>query len=152
MRPKLIVAVIAATMMPVHVPAQETPAMSDESAVLRTIQTMTDAFALGDIDTVMSTYGDQASVVAGPGQVVSGDAALRAMFADFVAAGVNFTYGAHEVVVSGDIALHLMSWEAPSPDSGTLRALSVAVLHRWADGTWKMVIDHPFGDAVMAAR
>ncbi|WP_338720458.1 DUF4440 domain-containing protein [Devosia sp. XK-2] len=152
MRPILMAAALAAAMTPALTHAQETTAMSDKTAVLQTIQTMTDAFARGDIDTVMSTYALPASVVAAPGQVVSGDQPLRAMFAEFVASGVNFTYGAHEVVLAGDIGLHLMAWEAPSPDNGTMRALSVAVLQRQPDGSWKMVIDHPFGDTVMATE
>ena len=120
----------------------------EESAVLKTIETMTSAFAAGDIDRVMSTYESGSVVVAQPGQPVSGSQQLRSMFADFVAAGVNFTYGAHDVVIAGDIGLHLMKWTAPGPD-GDRTALSVAVLRRQPDGTWKMVIDHPFGDAVM---
>jgi hypothetical protein len=39
--------------------------------------------------------------------------------------------------------------QTPGPDNGTMRALSVAVLKRQPDGAWKVVIDHPFGDAVL---
>ena len=120
----------------------------DQTKILETISAMTTAFAAGDIDGVMATYAPSAVVVAQPGQPVAGDAALRAMFAEFMASGVNFTYGEHEVVVTGDTGLHLMSWTAPGPD-GPMTALSVAVLHRRPDGSWKIVIDHPFGDAVM---
>lgn len=152
MRPIVMAAAIAAAMTPALIYAQETSTMSDETAILQTIKTMTDAFAQGDIDTVMSTYGEPARVVASPGQSVSGAHALRAMFADFVASGVNFNYGAHEVIVSGDTALHLMEWEAPGPDGQPMRALSVAVLRRLEGAGWKMVIDHPFGDSVMAQK
>lgn len=151
MRPILMAAALAAALTPALVHAQEA-ILSDQAAVLATITTMTDAFAAGDIDTVMSTYAQPATVMAAPGQSVSGDAPLRAMFADFVATGVNFTYGDHEVVVSGETALHLMAWEAPGPDGQIMRALSVAVLRRQVDGRWKMVIDHPFGDGVMAGQ
>ncbi len=120
----------------------------DQTKILETISAMTTAFAAGDVDGVMATYEPTAAVVAQPGQPVAGDAALRAMFDEFIARGVNFTYGAHEVVVAGDTGLHLMSWTAPGPD-GPMTALSVAVLHRQPDGSWKMVIDHPFGDGVM---
>lgn len=120
----------------------------EQTAILETISAMTTAFAAGNIDEIMTTYEPGAVVVAQPGQPVSGDANLRAMFAEFIASGINFTYGAHEVVVAGDTGLHLMSWTAPGPD-GPMTALSVAVLHRQTDGSWKMVIDHPFGDGVM---
>ena len=120
----------------------------DQTAILETISAMTTAFAAGNIDGVMATYGPSAIVVAQPGQPVAGDAALRTMFAEFIASGVTFTYGANDVVVAGDTGLHLMSWTAPGPD-GPMTALSVAVLLKQPDGSWKMVIDHPFGDAMM---
>ncbi len=120
-----------------------------EAAIVETIDQMTMAFAKGDVDTVMTAYEGGATVMAMPGQPVRGEAELRDMFADFIAAGVNFTYGGHEVVVAGDIGLHLMKWTAATPE-GTQTALSVAVLRRQPAGGWQMVIDHPFGDAVMA--
>lgn len=124
-------------------------AVADESAVLGTIEAMTSAFAVGDIDGIMATYDPEAVVIAEPGKPVTGDAALREMFAAFVAAGVDFSYGAHEVVRTGDTALHLMKWTATAPDGMAQSALSVAVLRRQQNGEWKMVIDHPFGNGVM---
>lgn len=120
----------------------------DQQAILETINSMTSAFAAGKIDGIMETYERGAVVVAEPGRPVSGEAELRGMFSDFLASGVNFTYGAHDVVVAGDTGLHLMSWTAPGAD-GPITALSVAVLRRQKDGSWKMIIDHPFGDSVM---
>ena len=146
MKPRIAgAAALLAASLPTQTHAEET---MDRTAILETISAMTTAFAAGDIDGVMATYELSAVVVAQPGQPVGGDGALRAMFADFMASGVNFTYGAHEVVVAGDTGLHLMSWTAPGPD-GPMSALSVAVLQRQPDGSWRMVIDHPFGDAVM---
>jgi ketosteroid isomerase-like protein len=139
--------VLAATGLPLT-PSFAGDAAMDKTEILKTIGTMTTAFAAGDINKVMATYEKQAVVVAKPGMPVGGEAELRRMFGEFVAAGVNFTYGAHDVVVAGDIGLHLMKWTAPGPE-GPMTALSVAVLRRQADGSWKMVIDHPFGDAVM---
>ena len=120
----------------------------EQTAILETIAAMTTAFAAGNIDGIMTTYEPGAVIVAQPGQPVSGDANLRAMFAEFIASGVNFTYGVHEVVVAGDTGLHLMSWTMPGPD-GPMTALSVAVLRKRTDGSWKMAIDHAFGDGVM---
>ncbi|MBU4528378.1 MAG: DUF4440 domain-containing protein [Hoeflea sp.] len=128
--------------------AQTETSPMETAAILATIETMTDAFAAGDVDTILSTYETGATVVAEPGMPVSGAAALREMFAQFIAQGVSFTYGAHDVVMAGDLALHLMKWTAPTPE-GDVTALSVAVLRKQADGSWKMVIDQPFGDAVM---
>lgn len=41
-----------------------------------------------------------------------------------------------------------MEWQAPL-SQGDMRSLSVAVLKRQGNWTWKMVIDHPFGAGVM---
>lgn len=132
--------------------AQEIHMNVQKEEVLATIELMTTAFAKGDIDTIMSTYAPDAVVVGEPGKRVAGDTALRAMFASYMEAGIAFTYGAHDVVISGNTALHLMKWTAPQPDGSEASALSVAVLHRQPDGRWKMVIDHPFGNAVMEAH
>jgi len=126
--------------------------MNTQNEILAVINSMTTSFAAGNIDAVMSTYASEAVVVSEPGKPVQGEPALRTMFASFVEAGAAFTYGAHEVVVAGDTALHLMKWTAPQPDGNDASALSVAVLRRQPNGRWKMVIDHPFGDAVMSAR
>lgn len=123
--------------------------MKTEDEVLSIIHVMTTAFAKGDIETVMSTYAPGAVVVGDDRAPVVGDSALRTMFASYVESGVAFTYGAHEVAIAGDTALHLMKWTAPQPGGGEASALSVAVLRRQSDGCWKMVIDHPFADSVM---
>ncbi|MDP3196997.1 nuclear transport factor 2 family protein [Tabrizicola sp.] len=122
---------------------------SDETAVLTVIGRMMSSFAAGDVSGILATYRPGAVVVGSPGAPVTGEAALTEMFAGFVAAGFPFVPGGHEVVVSGDIALHLMDWEGQGPDGAMFRALSVAVLTRDANGEWRMVIDHPFGDGLL---
>jgi uncharacterized protein (TIGR02246 family) len=142
----------AACLSAAHVAHAEEFQVTDQARVAATTETMTTAFAAGDIDRIMSTYARGAVVVGEPGQPVTGEAALRTMFADYIASGVAFTYGAHEVVIADDTALHLMKWSAPGPDGVETSALSVAVLRRQQDGEWRMVIDHPFGDGVMHGR
>lgn len=119
-----------------------------QQAILKTIATMTSSFAAGDVDDVLATYEEGAVVVSAPGQPVKGRDELAAMFGQFIEAGIDFDYGAHDVVIAGDIGLHLMKWTTETPD-GKQSALSVAVLRRQSDGNWRMVIDHPFGDHVM---
>jgi len=123
--------------------------MDHETAILDVINTMTDAFAQGDINTVMNCYAQNAVVVGEPGKKQQGDSQLRAMFGSYIEAGVNFRYGKHEVIVNEHTALHLMKWTHPQIDGNDVSAMSVAVLQKQADGTWKMIIDHPFGDGVM---
>jgi uncharacterized protein (TIGR02246 family) len=122
---------------------------AEEAAVVALVDRMMTAFAEGDVPGVLATYRPQAVVVGAPGSKMQGEAALAAMFQNFVDAGFAFAPGEHEVIVAGDTALHLMGWTGQGPDGSPFRALSVAVLTRDAAGDWRMVIDHPFGDGLM---
>jgi uncharacterized protein (TIGR02246 family) len=127
--------------------------MDTKTQVLSTIEAMTSAFNRGDIEGIMRTYEPDAVVLGEPAKPVRGDGPLRAMFAGFIAAKAHFTFDGHEVVVAGDLAVHLTPWKmtGSGPDGSPISAsgLSVAVLRRQADGRWLMVIDNPFGDAIM---
>jgi uncharacterized protein (TIGR02246 family) len=115
---------------------------------------MTDAFQKGDITAVLKTYEPGAVVVGEPGKPLQGEAALRQMFAGFVALKPRFTYGGHDVVQAGDIALHIAPWQmvGVDPEGKPVQGqgLSVAVLRKQPDGRWLMVIDQPFGDMLLA--
>ena len=114
---------------------------------------MTSAFHKGDIDGIMQTYEPGAVVVGEPGAPVTGAPALRAMFAGFIAARARFTFQGHEVIQAKDIAVHITPWRmagvAPDGTPLTASGLSVAVLRRQSDGRWLMVLDNPFGDAIL---
>jgi ketosteroid isomerase-like protein len=127
--------------------------MDQKALILSTIDAMTDAFHKGDIDGIMRTYESGAVVVGQPGSPVSGTPGLRAMFAGFVAAKAHFTFLGHEVIQADDLALHLTPWRMAGvgPDGTAIeaRGLSVAILRRQSDGRWLMVIDDPYGDALL---
>lgn len=114
---------------------------------------MTSAFHEGDLDGIMKTYEPGAVVLGEPNTPLSGQEPLRSMFAGFIAAKARFTFAAHEVTVAGDIALHLTPWKMTgvAPDGSAIAAsgLSVAVLRQQKNGDWLMVIDNPFGDALL---
>jgi uncharacterized protein (TIGR02246 family) len=127
--------------------------VDQKTKILSTIDDMTSAFHEGDIDGILRTYEPGAVVVGEPGMPVSGTAALRAMFAGFIAAKAHFTFQGHEVIQAEDVALHLTPWRmagvAPDGTAVAASGLSVAVLRRQADGRWLMVIDDPYGDALL---
>lgn len=128
----------------------------DQQDVLNAITSMTDAFHSSDIENVMASYEAQATVAFEPGTPVSDDALLRAGFEGFFGLNPKFVYSGHEVIVSGDTALHIAPWDmtGTAPDGAAIgmSGLSVAVLHRQSNGDWKMVIDNPFGSHLMAAQ
>jgi len=149
----------AALCVAVTIPAlsKEGKAMTqDQTQVLATITDMTQAFHASDIEGVMARYEDPATIVFEPGAPQSDNSAIRAGFQMFFGFKPQFTYGAHEVIVNGDTALHITPWQMTGTDSNgnpmAQSGLSVAVLRRQDDGGWKMVIDNPFGAHVMGAK
>lgn len=123
--------------------------IKDQADVQATIERMTAAFQKNDIDVVMSTYEPGAVVLFEPGKPVTGGQLLRQMFGGMAAAKPVFAYSGHDVIMSGDTALHIAPWTmtAHAPDGKEIRqsGLSVAVLRRQTDGSWRMVIDNPHG-------
>ena len=126
--------------------------MKDKQHVVATIEAMTGALAAGDVEGILSTYAPEAVVQMDAETAVQGADNLRQLFGSLLEVGGRFVYEGHDVVVAGDTALHLMPWRGPTPDGSMARALSVAVLRRQPDGAWKMVIDHPCGDGIMAQQ
>lgn len=124
--------------------------MNEHPRIQATIDAMTNAFASGDIDRIMTTYEPGAVVVGEPGAPVTGSSALRAMFASFVAVNPKFVFLDHEIIEAGDLALHFNTWRmtGTAPDGTPVEqgGLSVVVLRRQPDGRWLMVIDDPYGD------
>lgn len=128
-----------------------TPVGTDavDTAVIEAVLAMSTALRDGDVPAVMATYETDPTVAFQAEAPVGGTAEVRAAFEELAAARPDFVFTAHQVVVAGDLALHLAPWtmRAPGPDGGlvTEAGLSVAVLRRGGQG-WRLVIDQPFGD------
>ena len=121
--------------------------------VMAIIDGMTTAFHRGDLDGVMSSYEDEATVVFEPENPVSDPAVMRETFQQWFRLNPQFEYSGHEVVVAGDIAVHFAPWRmngtAPDGTEVEQSGLSVAVLRRQLDGRWLMVIDNPHGQQLL---
>ena len=127
----------------------------DQQDVLAAIETMTTSFQAAEIARVMDSYEPGATVVFEPDAPINDAAILEQMFSGMAALNPVFEYPAgHEVIVSGDIAVHISPWSmtAKSPDGQAIAqsGLSVAVLRKQPDGGWKMVIDNPHGGRLLA--
>lgn len=133
----------------------DTARMNDTAQVIAAVHSMTESFHDADLAGVLAAYEPNAVVAFEPGKPVSGDRALREGFKMFFGFAPHFTYGGHEVLVAGDTALHFAPWtmRGKGPDGKPMqqRGLSVALLRRGSDGRWRLVIDNPFGDRLLAA-
>ena len=106
-----------------------------------------DAFNSGDLDALMDFYEPGATLVSQPGQVASGATALREAMGGFLALKGRMEIEPELTVVrAGDIALVSGSWTTGSHgEPVTKSGLVTDVVRRQPDGTWRWVIDLPFG-------
>ena len=127
--------------------------MTNSDKINSVVKKMAAAMERGDIEAVMAAYEPGASLVVHPGATSSG-AQLREALNGFIAKKPKFNMPKHEVIESGDIALHISPWtmEATDPATGNRveqGGLSLAVFRRQPDGNWLMVIDNPNGAALL---
>ncbi|WP_430414072.1 YybH family protein [Parasphingorhabdus sp.] len=126
---------------------------AEEKTVLSVVETMTSNLQKGNIDGVMSTYVANPVIIFEPGVPMTDAEVSRQIFSQMIEANPQVTYSGHEVYVSGDTAIHLAPWNMTGvgPDGAEMKqgGLSVAVLRKQEDGSWKMVIDNPYGDRLL---
>jgi ketosteroid isomerase-like protein len=89
-------------------------------------------------------YASDATYAPLPGQIVSGDDAVREAIGSLVSLGHAMDVSVRHMLQRGDTALLVVDWVIPGLGaSGT--ATDVARLQE--DGTWRCVIDNPHGGA-----
>lgn len=144
----------AALITPQTATSQGLDMTQDQQDVLAAIETMTSNFQSGNIAQVMKSYESHATVLFEPASPVSETALMEQMFAGMAAVNPVFEYSGHEVIVNGDVAMHIAPWSmtGKTPDGQELAqsGLSIAVLRRQGDGSWKMIIDNPHGSHLLA--
>lgn len=104
----------------------------------------------GDLDFIMTLYEDNACLIPQPhDQPVQGKAAIRLALHGFLALKAKIEIQRTTSVRAGDLALLRSAWRltGTDPDGSALQMSheSTDVARRQPDGSWKIVIDHPFG-------
>jgi len=90
----------------------------------------------GDADGMAALYEARAVLDRGDGQLIHGREAIRAFYADLVAAGRRFDLGDQRAaLVNGDLAL--TSTRLPNG------MVTAEIARRQDDGTWLWVVDQP---------
>jgi ketosteroid isomerase-like protein len=88
----------------------------------------------GDVDGLVALFEPHAVMAVSPGKVATGSQAIRQVFTDYVASGVELTLGAQQPTLRvGDLAL-----TSTRLDGGDATA---EIARRQPDGTWRWVID-----------
>jgi uncharacterized protein (TIGR02246 family) len=110
---------------------------------------ISEALAAGDRAAALALYEPDAVFVPQPGQVASGLAAIGAALDQFLALEPTLTVEPGQVLRAGDTALLRAKWTltGTGPDGQPIRMAGEAtdVARRQADGSWRYVIDQPWG-------
>jgi ketosteroid isomerase-like protein len=109
------------------------------------------AIRRGDLEAAVAFYEPNATFVLDDGSVATGEAAIRDLLKSQIALKPDLGLELIEPLLSadGEIAVTGVAWHdrrvdaerTPVAESGR----SLEVVRRQADGTWRIVIDHPHG-------
>lgn len=103
----------------------------------------------GDLDSLMPLYESAAAFVPQPGVLAHGAPGVSEALTGFISMNGKLDLDVTRVLEVDDLALVLGVWsfEGTGPDGEPvhLEARNADVLRRQGDGTWRFVIDNPWG-------
>jgi uncharacterized protein (TIGR02246 family) len=112
-------------------------------------QLFVNALHSGDLDALVALYEPQACLTPEPGQIAAGTQAIREALSGLLTINPKLTLEVKTLAQTSDIALTTANCHLTGtrPDGATvdMRSQSVEVSRRQPDGTWRFVIDNPFG-------
>jgi uncharacterized protein (TIGR02246 family) len=105
----------------------------------------------GDLDSLMTLYESEAAFATEPGSLAHGPAGVREALTGFISMNGKLDLDVTRVLEAGDLALVIGVWSfngtGPDGEPVRLAASNADVLRRQTDGTWRFVIDNPWGTA-----
>ena len=108
-----------------------------------------EAFNAGKLNALVALYEPEAHLISQQDQVQVGHDAIRNTLKEFLALRGKIDMDTHYAFEAGDTALLRSHWSVvgTGPDGKVLemQGNGVEVLRRQSDGTWRFIIDHPFG-------
>ena len=115
-------------------------------------QLWAETFSAGDLDALVALYEEHdAMLVPQPGEAVTGIEGIREALSAFLAMRPTFNLEVRKVLQTGDIALSFAEWTlsgtGPDGEAIEMAAQTSDVLRRQPDGSWRIVIDNPYGSA-----
>ena len=118
-----------------------------------TVDQLMEALTRGDLETALALYEPGATMVVEPGKQATGTAALRQALQGFINLKPTVKGEKNSTAQIGDVALFCSQWtlSGTGPDGKPLAmgGRSADVLRRQPDGRWLIVIDNPWGTAVL---
>jgi uncharacterized protein (TIGR02246 family) len=103
----------------------------------------------GDLDALMTLYESDACFATQPGQLAKSPEAVRQSLRNFIDLKGKLDLKVKRVLQASNLALVTTEWSfsgtGPDGNSVNINSKSADVLRKQGDGTWKFVIDNPWG-------
>ena len=113
------------------------------------LQSIVDGINTCNLDALMTLYEPEAAFATQPGSLAHGLPGVRGTLAGFISMKGKLDLKVTHVLEVTDLALVLTVWSfsGTGPDGKPVAptAKSADVLRRQADGSWRLVIDNPWG-------
>jgi uncharacterized protein (TIGR02246 family) len=113
------------------------------------LESVVEGINTGNFDMLMALYEPEAAFATEPGSLAHGFAGVREALGGFVAMKGELDLKVTRVLEVSDLALVTGVWSftgtGPDGEPVKLAAKNADVLRRQADGSWRFVIDNPWG-------
>jgi uncharacterized protein (TIGR02246 family) len=115
----------------------------------KTLRSIAEYINSGNLDSLTMLYESDACFASQPGQFTKGRVGIRQSLQGFVDMQGKLESKIKRVFQASDFALVISEWSfsGTGPDSNPVNLASTAtdVLRQQPDGTWRVIIDNPWG-------
>jgi uncharacterized protein (TIGR02246 family) len=113
------------------------------------LRSVTECINTGNLDSLMMLYESDACFASRPGQSIKGRDGIHQSLQGFVDMQGKLESKIKRVFQTSDLALVISEWSfsGTGPDGNPVNLASIAtdVLRQQSDGTWRVIIDNPWG-------
>ena len=135
--------------MTMHIAADQDRALSAQETPDQVLQSIVNGINTGNLDALMPLYEPHAAFATQPGSLAHGPAGVRESLNAFIGMKGTLDLKVTRVLEASGLALVVGVWSfagtRPDGEPVTLTGHNADVLRRQPDGSWRFVIDNPWG-------